>query len=191
MTSRYLPGQSALIWLILIALPLLLAACASAPGDAGHKADPDLQLSAPGAAQCMASTPAGNRALAEATNRIRQAQGLAPVTPNAILGQAAAAHACDMAQRGRMTHRGSTSSGPGPRVKALGYRPILTAENIAAGPFSQDRVLREWAASPGHLANILVPQLREVGLGRATGTDGRTVFWAAVYGAPKAATRPP
>ncbi|WP_330450999.1 hypothetical protein FLP41_12330 [Paracoccus marcusii] len=53
---------------------------------------------------------------------------------NDLLARAAARHACDMAQRGRMTHAGSRSSGPSQRVKALGYAPTVTAENIAAGP---------------------------------------------------------
>ena len=84
-----------------------------------------------------------------------------------------------------MAHRGSSSSGPAARVKALGYAPRLTAENIAAGPYSLNRVLAEWNASRGHLENIYIPQVREVGIGRAVGSDGRTVFWSAVYGAPK------
>lgn len=181
----------AIIRLCLLALLCLAGACAPAPVTPQHEPDPDLHLTVPGAAQCIASNMAANNALAVASNHIRQARGLAPVSANATLGRAAAAHACDMAQRGTMTHIGSHSSGPGARVKALGYHPALTAENIAAGPFSQSRVLREWADSPGHLANILIPQLREVGLGQAIGTDGRTIFWAAVYGAPSARAVPP
>ena len=84
-----------------------------------------------------------------------------------------------------MAHRGSKTTGPAQRVKALGYPTQITAENIAAGPFSLTRVLGEWNASAGHLENINIPQLRDVGIGRAIGSDGRTVFWSAVYAAPK------
>lgn len=167
---------------------LALSACAApAPGKgSSHSSEyPDVQATAPGKAHCIATTTADNRTAAAATNVARGRAGLAPVVPSALLARAAAAHACDMARRGLMAHHGSTTSGPGQRVKALGYRPVLTAENIAAGPFGLNRVLNEWNTSHGHLDNIMIPQLREVGIGRATGSDGRTVFWSAVYGAPR------
>lgn len=140
-----------------------------------------MQLMDPGAAQCTASTPEDTQAAAAATNAMRAGRGLPPVAPNATLSRVAAAHACDMARRGRMTHIGTTTTGPAQRVKATGYRPTVTAENIAAGPFSRSRVLQEWNASQGHRDNILIPQVREVGIGSAIGPDGKTVFWAAVY----------
>lgn len=71
------------------------------------------------------------------------------------------------------------------RLKQEGYRPSIAAENIAAGPWGQDRVLVEWSRSSGHLANILIPQVRHYGIGKALGADGKTVYWAAVYSAPR------
>ena len=142
-----------------------------------------MQLMDPGIAQCHGPSAADGQALAEATSRMRASRGLPPVSSSPALNRAAAAHACDMARRGRMTHVGSTTSGPAQRVKAEGYRPMLTAENIAAGPFSRSRVLHEWNVSQGHLDNILIPQVREVGIGQAVGPDDKTVFWAAVYSA--------
>lgn len=140
-----------------------------------------MQLMDPGIAECPASSPADGQAVAAATNAMRASRGLPPVSANATLGRVAAAHACDMARRGRMTHIGTTTTGPAQRVKAAGYLPAVTAENIAAGPFSRGRVLEEWNASQGHRANILIPQMRDVGIGHAIGPDGKTVFWAAVY----------
>lgn len=145
----------------------------------------DVQVTGPGRATCLPTTPDQNRQGATATNAVRRGPGLAPVRPDPLLARVAAGHACDMAMRGRMTHRGSSSSGPGPRVKNAGYAPAVTAENIAAGPFSLDRVLAEWNASGGHRANMLIPQLRHYGIGQAIGPDGRTRFWAAVYAAPR------
>ncbi len=174
---------------ILIALTLLTACTTSrtvSPGTNHGSSDyPDVQATAPGTATCIASTAADNAIAANATNVARARKGLPPVKANSLLGQAAADHACDMARRGLMAHHGSKTTGPAQRVKARGYRPALTAENIAAGPFSRDRVLAEWNASNGHLANIMIPSLREVGIGHAIGSDGKTVFWAAVYGAPR------
>lgn len=164
----------------------LLAGCATPPGDdTGNAAPRDAQAMTAGKATCLSTTPDQNSAGAAATSRVRSGAGLAAVRADPRLARAAAAHACDMARRGRMTHAGSATAGPGPRVKAAGYAPTVTAENIAAGPFSLDRVLAEWNASNGHKGNMLIPQVRDYGIGQAIGPDGRTRFWAAVYAAPR------
>lgn len=140
---------------------------------------------AQGGVTCFAPSRSAVSAGAQQTTAIRRNAGLPAVRANMRLAQAAAQHACDMAKRGRMTHQGSRSSGPGPRVKAQGYRPMVTAENIAAGPFDLATVLAAWNASGGHRANMLIPQVRDYGIGHAIGPDGRTQFWAAVYAAPR------
>lgn len=173
---------------ILVLGTVLVAGCAAQPADPpdSGKGDPhDVQVTQPGRAACLSTSDDQNRSGAVATNAVRRNAGLAPVRPHPVLARVAAGHACDMAMRGRMTHRGSATTGPGPRVKAAGYAPSVTAENIAAGPFSLNRVLAEWNASGGHRANMVIPQLRHYGIGRATGPDGRTQFWAAVYAAPR------
>ncbi|ABL70095.1 Cysteine-rich secretory protein family protein [Paracoccus denitrificans] len=139
----------------------------------------------PGAVTCYQTSMRENEAAARATNATRQARGLAPLKPNQDLAMAAARHACDMAKRGTMSHRGGKTKGPMQRLKQEGYRPSIAAENIAAGPWGQDRVLVEWSRSSGHLANILIPQVRHYGIGKALGADGKTVYWAAVYSAPR------
>lgn len=174
-------------WIVLAGMAAMLTACGPAqpPVPSNGSGKYDVQASAPGTAQCVATTAAENARGAAATNQARQAHGLAPVRPDARLARVAAQHACDMAKRGLMSHGGSTTSGPGQRVKKAGYAPRITAENIAAGPFSLPRVLAEWNGSSGHLENILIPQMRDYGIGRAVGSDGRMVFWSAVYAAPK------
>ncbi|WP_244960977.1 CAP domain-containing protein [Paracoccus sanguinis] len=171
----------------LAALALLGVSAAPAAAQ-GVKVRLDLttvQATRPGAARCATTTPSDNAIAAKATSAQRKGYGLAPVKADARLAAAAAAHACDMARRGLMAHQGSTTRGPSQRVKALGYRPQITAENIAAGPFAGNQVLSIWAQSPGHRANILLPQVREMGIGHAVAADGKTVFWAAVYAAPR------
>lgn len=167
---------------------ICLGGCAAQPESrVSTKSDPHaVQATAPGRAQCETTSSADTATGAAATNRMRAAHGLAPLRGNALLSRVAARHACDMAQRGLMTHIGSTSSGPLARAKRAGYGPRLAAENIAAGPFDLNRVLREWNASHKHLDNIMIPQTRDYGIGRAVGADGKTVFWAAVYAMPKA-----
>lgn len=168
-----------------LAFVLALSACAE-QSTTSDKPDPHaVQATQPGRAACIATQTHENQTGASATNSLRRNAGLPPVRANTLLAKVAADHACDMAQRGRMTHKGSTTSGPGSRVKAAGYAPMVTAENIAAGPFSLTRVLHEWNASAGHRDNILIPQVSDYGIGQAVAADGRTRFWAAVYAAPK------
>ncbi len=157
---------------------LALVACTQGTSPSGDDA-------ASGAVSCKGTDSALNATGAAATNRARVAAGLPPVRANSLLAQVAAGHACDMARRGQMSHQGSSTSGPGARVKARGYDTRITAENIAAGPFDTTRVLTEWQNSPGHRANILIPQVNDFGIGRAIGADGRTQYWAAVYAAEK------
>lgn len=162
----------------------LLAGCA--PTSSNAPVDPHaVQVGQPGPATCLATPETNNRQAAARTNAARQRVGLAPVQPNTLLAQVAARHACDMAKRGRMTHHGSSSTGPGARLRAAGYQPRISAENIAAGPFSLGRVLHEWDVSPGHRANIMLPQVSDYGIGEAIAADGRTRYWAAVYAAPR------
>lgn len=103
-----------------------------------------VQAAAPGPAQCFATSAAENAAAARATSRQRAAGNLPPVRADARLARAAAKHACDMARRGLMAHGGSRTRGPAQRAKGAGYRPAVTAENIAAGPFDLARVLGAW-----------------------------------------------
>lgn len=164
---------------------LMLAGCADQASGPDIPDPHAVQATRPGKAACLATSGAQNQTGAAATNGLRRSSGLPPVRSNMLLAKVAAEHACDMATRGRMTHKGSTTAGPGPRVKAAGYAPMVTAENIAAGPFSLPRVLAEWNASSGHRENILIPQVADYGIGQAVAADGKTRFWAAVYAAPK------
>lgn len=160
----------------------LLAGCAQTGTETPAAGD---DVAATGQVSCMASSRVQNGAGASATNAARARAGLPPVKVNMLLAKVAAEHACDMARRGTMSHRGTNSAGPGPRVKAAGYAPSITAENIAAGPWDLNGVLAQWSANGGHRANMLRPTMQDFGIGYAYGADGRTRFWAAIYAAPK------
>lgn len=144
-----------------------------------------VQAAQPGVPSCLATSRAEAEAALAATNALRRQHGLRPLRVNAALTAAATNHACEMAARGLMSHEGRGNTGPAQRVRAAGFQPRLTAENIAAGPFTLERVVAEWNRSPGHMGNILVPQMRDFGIGRAVAADGRTVFWTAVYAVPR------
>ena len=104
-----------------------------------------------------------------------------PVKPDATLKATAAAHAKDMARHGRMTHDGSDGSTPAERATRAGYPWRFVAENVAAGQTTADEVVATWIASPGHCANIMNPELREMGIAfafDAASSDG--TYWAQV-----------
>lgn len=164
---------------------LLIAACSPVHAPSGGSDPHAVQAAAAGKPTCLKTTAIQNDLGARATNTMRRRAGLQPVRPNALLASVASRHACDMARRGLMTHVGTGTPGPAARVKAVGYRPTLTAENIAAGPYSLGQVLAAWNASKGHRTNIMIPQVRDYGIGQAIGADGRTRFWTAIYAAPK------
>lgn len=181
----------------LVAL-VCLAACAvpsNAPPPAAGSADApqlpgrvvwtdghgDVTVAAAGRASCPATSAAMAATGLAVTNATRAQAGLAPLRANPVLDRVAAAHACDMANRGTMTHAGSATKGPMARARHMGYRPQTIAENIAAGRFELNGTLAQWSASPKHRANITLPPLRDFGIGTATAADGKTTFWTAVY----------
>ncbi|WP_444431293.1 CAP domain-containing protein [Rhodobacter capsulatus] len=177
---------------------LCLAACAAAPTAPppapGAAAGPrlpgrvvwtdghgDVAVAAAGRASCPATSAAMAATGLAVTNATRAQAGLAPMRSDPVLDRVAAAHACDMANRGTMTHAGSATTGPMARARQMGYRPQTIAENIAAGRFGLNGTLEQWSASPKHRANITIPSLRDFGIGTATAADGKTTFWTAVY----------
>ena len=189
--------------LTILSVVLLLAACAAPPeqpqmtartstlspklpkGIVRTNGKGEIMAAAAGQAQCVPTSPEAAAAALAATNRARAARGLTPLRTNARLQRAAEAHACEMAMRGAMTHAGTTTPGPMARTKGQGYAPRLTAENIAAGRFDLNRVLSEWNSSPDHLSNVVIPGTQDYGIGQAVAADGKTTFWAAIYGKPK------
>jgi uncharacterized protein YkwD len=106
-----------------------------------------------------------------------------PLVLDPLLGNAAAAHARDMAGRGRMSHEGSDGSTPQVRITRAGYPWRLAAENVAAGQTTVDEVIATWLASPGHCANIMNAELRQMGIAfvfDASSPDG--TYWAQTFG---------
>lgn len=110
-------------------------------------------------------------------NAQRQAKGLGRLQPSEALEAAAQGHACDMADRGYFEHQ---RPGGGPnlaaRVRAQGYRYGRVAENIAmTGAADVATTAKLWRDSPGHWANILMPDVAQIGMGLAV-AKGRT-YW--------------
>lgn len=115
----------------------------------------------------------------------------APVTASALLAQAAAAHARDMAQHDHMQHEGTDGSTPSLRVARTGYRWSRVAENLAGGATNPEELVRDWLASPGHCSNIMSAEATEMGVAYATEPTSRVgIYWAQVFAKPAPAEAP-
>jgi uncharacterized protein YkwD len=111
------------------------------------------------------------RALLEDANRERVAQGLAPLHWNANLAAAAHAHALLMAQHNTLSHQFSGEAPLQDRVRSAGARFTEVAENVAEGP-SAEMIHVSWMHSPPHRANLLDPELTDIGIAVAVGAPG-------------------
>ena len=102
------------------------------------------------------------------TNLIRRENGLAPLRWNRELSQAARDFARDTIVVRNEPYCGHTDSmgrSSGDRIEANGYRLIRWAENAACGYLEPDVVVPSWFESESHRRNMLIPDLREMGVG--------------------------
>jgi uncharacterized protein YkwD len=111
------------------------------------------------------------RALLEDANRERVGQGLTPLHWNTNLAAAAHAHALLMAQRNTLSHQFSGEAPLQDRARTAGARFTEVAENVAEGP-SAEMIHASWMHSPPHRANLLDPELTDVGIAVAVGAPG-------------------
>lgn len=111
--------------------------------------------------------------------------GNAPaLTWSASLGSVAEGHSRDMANNNYFDHKGRDGSTPGDRAELGGYTFQQIGENIAAGQGNARKVVDSWLSSPGHCANLMNPQFRE--LGAAYAADPKSdagIYWTALFGA--------
>ena len=122
---------------------------------------------------------------AGATCGAQRFEPAAPVAWNALLEQAAQKHAKDMAARRAMSHTGGDGSSMSDRVAREAYAWGALGENVSAGYGSVPDALAGWMRSPGHCANMMSPNFREVGVGGAN-APGDSFGWyrAMVLGSP-------
>lgn len=155
------------------------AACARAAGSGGGPVPPGVPpveppvpvpVPAPGTEAIVAE-------VLQIVNAERARGGVSPLTLHPALITAAAAHAADMRARNVMSHTGADGSNPGQRMTRAGYPWITYGENIAMGFQTAGGVMDAWLHSPGHRANILNPNFKEIGIAK----DG--AFWCQTFGA--------
>jgi uncharacterized protein YkwD len=106
-------------------------------------------------------------------NRMRAEHGEIPLEPNAALEAAAESHTEEMLADDYFDHVSPSGLSPVGRDEQTGYIPnssvgYVIGENLAWGTLSlstPEAIVAAWAASPGHLANILEGQYLDTGIG--------------------------
>jgi uncharacterized protein YkwD len=122
----------------------------------------------------------------------RRSHGRTALKRNSGLALAGQRHARDMVSRRYFAHDSKSGASFSDRIARAGYlkhaSSALLGENLAWGV--QDKstprsIVRAWMHSPGHRANILRPNFREIGIGvvRAAPSGlGNAATYAAEFG---------
>src|SRR3954449_8834341 len=132
-------------------------------------------------------------------NAERSARGLGALKPDRLLQRAALEHGGDMVDHQYFAHEGRDGSAPAGRIRSTGYLSggaWRIGENLAwgTGDLATPRaIMAAWMNSPGHRANILQPQYREIGFGVIAGNpnakDGAGATYVTEFGAVQRSAR--
>ena len=102
---------------------------------------------------------------------------------NTKLTSASDKFALDLGTYNYFSHTGRDGSLPWDRMTREGYVWRAAGENIAAGYPTARAVVDGWLKSPGHCANIMSPNFKEVGVGYAyTTTSTYKAYWVTDFG---------
>jgi uncharacterized protein YkwD len=106
-------------------------------------------------------------------NRERAEHGIAPLTANVQLEEAAESHNAEMLSVDYFAHVAPDGETPVDRIRQTGYIAsssdgYVIGENLAWGTYqlsTPKAIVEAWLASPEHLANILESRYTETGIG--------------------------
>jgi uncharacterized protein YkwD len=108
-----------------------------------------------------------------------------PLAWNTVLAGAAMSHSRAMANNNYFDHKDRDGRMPGDRAELAGYVGQQTGENIAAGQDNTRKVVDGWLASPGHCANLMNPDFKEIGVAYAIDPKSDAgIYWTAMFGTP-------
>jgi uncharacterized protein YkwD len=168
-----------------ILIPLLLSACIvvpvplgvivpSAPARASAATGPVTNW--PASAHCAvpARSASDGPMLLALINAERLKAGLSPVKLSAPLSAMSHKHACDTAAGQSVSHVGSDGATLAQRLQREDIRVSFAAENTGLGFDSPQIAVEWWMNSSGHRANILAPQVTQIGVGQADGVPRPT-----------------
>ncbi len=112
-------------------------------------------------------------------NKARADRGLSPLRLNETLTRAARAQAREIAQTRRFDLTDQKGQDPRARVEAAGYtQPLIATEVIGSGAPKPEFALGAWLANSNAAANLLNPEVNEVGIGYVFGkNDPLAHYW--------------
>jgi len=123
--------------------------------------------------------------LIQATNAERKKKGLQALKPNEYLMKAAQAYASVLAPGPCFEHDCPPVRNPLDRARNAGYSDFFwLGENLAAGYETPERAVAGLMDSPGHRANILRPDFKDIGVGMRTGDGEYGIYWVQMFGTP-------
>ena len=172
--------------LILTCLVWLTAAGTARPQAVGHADKPAADESP------VADQPEAARQIVTQANAFRRGEKLAEFRPSEPLQKAAEDFAQFMARTGKYGH---TADDQQPRDRAVkqGYDACIVAENIGL-QFSSDRLtpvalatefVEGWKSSQNHRANLLDPDLTELGVAVAQSEKTGKYYAVQLFGRPR------
>jgi uncharacterized protein YkwD len=126
-------------------------------------------------------------------NQYRQQNGVAPLSIDTSLQQAAEWMSRDMGENNYFSHTDSLGRDPFVRMCDFGYcYNTWKGENLAAGASSAESVFNLWKDSPGHNSNMLNGNYRVMGIARVHTPDSNFGwYWTNDFGGYVASSSPP
>lgn len=120
------------------------------------------------------------------TNQKRAEAGLAPLTLNGTLSQAALSKAQDMMTDQYWAHTAPDGTQPWDFIRSSGYRYSVAGENLARDFGDTSSMVAAWMASPTHRANILSSRYSEIGIAVVDGNlqGYETTLVVQMFGSP-------
>lgn len=121
------------------------------------------------------------------TNEKRAQNGLAPVSSNSLLSQAAQAKGADMLNKGYWAHVSPDGVQPWFFFTNAGYKYRYAGENLARDFSNASSAVDAWMNSPSHRENMLNPRYKDIGVavveGKLAGVDTTIIvqFFGATF----------
>jgi uncharacterized protein YkwD len=165
-------------------LALVLLAAVGGPAAAAPPSSPPLPTPALPGAHAVPAALAGS--VVQELNRVRAAHGLGPLRPSRGLSVSARRHSSQMGRRGFFDHDSADGTPFWRRIERFygdeGFRGWAVGENIfwqSPRTLAALSVVRTWLGSPGHRANVLSRQWRDVGVGVVSMSSAPGVYGGA------------
>lgn len=116
--------------------------------------------------------------VANLVNVERSKEGLAPLTWNQQISKAAAVRAKEIQTSFSHTRPNGSHFATVLKENGVSYRG--TGENIAWGQRTPEQVVSAWMNSPGHRANIMNPNFKNIGVGYVE-NNSKTPYWVQLF----------